>query len=487
MTPAPHPLFAAPDAAGAERRSLVLAGGGMRVAYQAGVIVALEEAGLRFQHIDGASGGTMNLSMLLGGQGGLEMCERWRTLDPRTFSAPLPWCDYVRSLRWPSLGSGRGLRDKVFPHLGIDADLVRRARDVVGTYNVCNFAAKTAEVVEHTEVDDDLLVAAVSLPVLMPAVERRGVAYTDAVWIRDSNVPEAVRRGSDDIWLVWCIGNTARYHRGLFRQYVHMIEMAATGSLRRDLNEVAARWPDRTVRLHVIKPESPIPLDPDYFLGRIDGSALVDLGYQDARRYLDRPQPHLIPPTGDPTAMREPLPGVAARLDLDGPFAFGTSDPLGGARHGTEAATSVHLHLRIVTEDSRCRPADGALRAAGDVSLPGRPHVLLGPSEVDLGPPGPTLRLSLPGDGRWLRVAPGDRGGCLEVRVHDGAPDGPVAGAGLLDLGWPQVARTLASIHPTDSINAWEGFRARAAMAAAVVGVAGVGRPRAPGGERHGR
>ncbi len=35
------------------RRSLVLAGGGMRVAYQAGVLAALERAGLRFHHVDG--------------------------------------------------------------------------------------------------------------------------------------------------------------------------------------------------------------------------------------------------------------------------------------------------------------------------------------------------------------------------------------------------------------------------------------------------
>ena len=47
------------------RRSLILAGGGMRVAYQAGVIKALAEAGIDFDHVDGASGGTINLAMLL--------------------------------------------------------------------------------------------------------------------------------------------------------------------------------------------------------------------------------------------------------------------------------------------------------------------------------------------------------------------------------------------------------------------------------------
>jgi len=102
------------------RRSLVLAGGGMRVAYQAGVLAALEQAGLRFHHVDGSSGGTMNLSMLLTGQDSEEIGQRWRTLRQRDFSSLLPWRDYARSLRWPALGGARGLREKVFPHLGID-------------------------------------------------------------------------------------------------------------------------------------------------------------------------------------------------------------------------------------------------------------------------------------------------------------------------------------------------------------------------------
>ncbi len=307
MTAVTSALFAPPDDArpAAAQRSLVLAGGGMRVAYQAGVLAALEQAGLRFHHVDGASGGTMNLSMLLGGQDSAEIGQRWRTLRQRDFSAMLPWRDYAHSLRWPALGGARGLREKVFPHLGIDPDAIRKATGVIGTYNVCNFAAKTAEVVEHPDIDMDLLVAAVSLPVLMPAVMRGGTPYTDAVWIRDSNVPAAVARGSDEIWLVWCIGNTPAYHNGLFRQYVHMIEMAANGSLLRDLEYVGDRWPRRPVRLNVIKPEHPIPLDPAYYFGQIDAATLIDLGYQDACRYLDDPAPLSAPWGPGVTQMRE--------------------------------------------------------------------------------------------------------------------------------------------------------------------------------------
>ena len=72
------PLSAA-DPAASPRRSLILAGGGMRVAYQAGVLRALHEAGLSFFHADGTSGGTINLAMLLSGLSPEEMSERWRT------------------------------------------------------------------------------------------------------------------------------------------------------------------------------------------------------------------------------------------------------------------------------------------------------------------------------------------------------------------------------------------------------------------------
>ena len=52
-------------AAPAKRRSLILAGGGLKVALQAGVLqVWLDEAGLEFDHVDGASGGVFNLAML---------------------------------------------------------------------------------------------------------------------------------------------------------------------------------------------------------------------------------------------------------------------------------------------------------------------------------------------------------------------------------------------------------------------------------------
>ena len=453
-------LFAAEDddRPEAARRSLVLAGGGMRVAYQAGVLAALEQAGLRFHHVDGASGGTMNLSMLLGGQDSEEIGQRWRTLRQRDFSTLLPWRDYTRSLRWPALGGARGLREKVFPHLGIDPDVIRKATGVVGTYNVCNFADKTAEVVEHPDIDLDLLVAAVSLPVLMPAVVRDGTPYTDAVWIRDSNVPAAVARGSDEIWLVWCIGNTPAYHNGLFRQYVHMIEMAANGSLLRDLDYVGDRWPERPVRLHVIKPEHPIPLDPAYYFGQIDAATLIDLGYQDACRYLDDPAPLSAPWGPGVTRMREAPAGAAARLILEGPFTPG------------DAPIRLHLQVQARGQDSGGCPRE--LSVAGDITAPGlRPHTLIERGVAVLDPQaGLTLRLGWRGAAgpQSLLAVPLGGGRGLAVTMRDDRDDRTM-GTGTVSFDWRQAARALGTVRATDAASLSQAARHGTELAMALM------------------
>src|SRR6201999_587446 len=90
------------------------------------------------------------------------------------------------------------------------------------------------------EIDEDLLVAGVSLPLLMPPVAHRGSLYTDSVWIKDANPTEAVRRGAEELWLVWCIGNSGVYRSGAFNQYVHMIELSANGKLFEEFDHLRA-------------------------------------------------------------------------------------------------------------------------------------------------------------------------------------------------------------------------------------------------------
>lgn len=457
----------------------------MRVAYQAGVIRALHEWGISFDHVDGASGGTMNLAMLLSGLAPEEMCDRWQTLDPRAFVSLPPLRELIDATGMAGWGDADGIRERVFPHLGIDAGAIRSHEGMAGTFNVCNFSRKTVEVIPHTEIDLELLVAAISLPVLMPAVRTRGAWYTDSVWIKDTNVDEAVRRGADEVWLIWCIGNTPEYRRGWFEQYVHMIEMAANGSLFGQMAQVEAlnariargeAVDGRTapVVLHVIRPALPLPLDPDYYLGRVSGATLVEMGYADACRYLDTRSTTGTPWQPEATQMQEPAAGLTFTETMAGDFTLGDSDPKAlrkqpGTQQG-ELAIHVTVHIddihRFMTDPAHPGRLTGHVSSAffgGDVPATHGVFNLFAPTDD------PTLTLMVyelgfrhqgrsyylagrkevrddPGFDLWTDTT------TLFTTLHEGDDaTAPVAGAGVLRLGVGELLKLVRSMHATNA------------------------------------
>ncbi|TDW96752.1 patatin-like phospholipase family protein [Dinghuibacter silviterrae] len=311
------------------RRSLVLAGGGIRVAYHAGVLLALEEAGLTFRHVDGTSGGIFGTAMLASGITPTDAARHWRRLHLGGFMKPLPFWDYLRWGALPALGSATGVRDKIFPELGISPDRIRSNEDADFTFNVCNFTQKVLQSIPGPEVTVDYLVAGISLPLFMPAVPIAGESFLDGVWIKDANLTEAYNRGAEEVWLVWCIGNTPTYRSGLFHQYVHMIEIAANGALFEEMDQLFARAAreGRAFRIHVLAPEYALPLDPDFVTGKIDADTLINMGYAEAKRYLAHPRALTGAQRGNPavyaasTAMREPGPALHFRQQFRGRLA----------------------------------------------------------------------------------------------------------------------------------------------------------------------
>ena len=480
-----RPVFAPPDAAALPRRSLILAGGGMRVAWQAGALKALHEAGLRFFHADGTSGGTMNLAMILSGLTPDEMCRRWRSLPVRDFVSLLPLRDYLKGMRVPALGDADGIVQKVFPHLGIDPARIRIAQGMAGTFNVCNYTRKVNEAIPHAGIDVELLVAGISLPIFMPPVRKGVFLYLDSVWIKDANLTEAVKRGAEELWLLWCIGNTAEYRDGPFNQYVHMIEISAAGALNaeldwlRDLNARILRGDSpygqtQPVRLHVIKPDYPLPLDPDFYAGRIDAATLIARGYGDALRYLDSMAPDGVPLEPEATQMRDTTPGIAFREVMAGFFALGESDPREGAAKGRANGTRLAMHAAIDIENIRGFVADPQHRGGltGSIDFPGFGN--------DLPAFGGVFKLFAPGNEpklSWMvyelafrhEGKPYYLAGKKEVRVasifrmwpatttlytrlHEGSDaTGPVVGAGVLTLGLGDLLKLVSTFHATNA------------------------------------
>jgi predicted acylesterase/phospholipase RssA len=481
-----HKPYGAPDDEySGPKRALILAGGGMRVAYQAGVIRALIESGLRFVHADGTSGGTINLAMLFSGLSPTEMCDRWRTLKVHDFVHFMPFEAYLKVYDMLAMGTADGIINSVFPHLGIDVSSINAAQGMLGTFNVCNYTRKTNEVITHDTIDLDLLIAGISLPIFMPPVPKKGNLYVDSVWIKDANLTEAVKRGAEELWVVWCIGNTGEYKTGAFNQYVHMIELSANGKLFEEfeyINELNSRivrgeeayGQTRPIKLHLIKPFYPLPLDPDLYLGRIDTATLIDMGYADAIRYLVGMHDEGLPFSPEVTKMQNDKAGIAFHESMTGPFAPGETDPPAGAAKGKAAGTtlSITCAINIHDLDRFIADPDHYGDISGQVSftpfeenMPAKSGVfnLFSPTDD------PTCKLmvyelAFAHDGQDYYLA-----GRKEVRndpvydlwrdtttlyttLHQGTDrSGPIVGAGILTIDMAGFLKMLASINVTSA------------------------------------
>ncbi len=315
----------------------------MRVAYQAGVLRALEEEGLSFNHVDGTSGGTMNTAMLFSGITPKGMCERWSSLSIKSFVSFLPLVNYFKPHKLKAMGDADGIIGEVFPHLGIDVEKINQSRSCEATFNVCNHSTKQNFAISNSKVTLPHLIAGISLPIFMPAIEIDGDMYTDSVWIKDANLMEAVKRGAEELWLVWCIGNSHDFKENSFLQYVHMIELSANGALLEEYDRIlelnkriaAGDSPygqKQPIKLHVIKPPRPIPLDPDLYLGAISGQELIDMGYQQAKTYLQSRAPQGVAFDWQATTMAEPATTIIIRKKI--------------ATHTLKNRVKLKLHLR---------------------------------------------------------------------------------------------------------------------------------------------
>ncbi|MFD3945141.1 patatin-like phospholipase family protein [Streptomyces sp. NPDC058579] len=221
------------------RRSLILAGGGLKVAYQAGVLqVLLDEAELSFDHTDGASGGIFNLAMYCQGMSGREIADNWRKLSPLKGVTPnwreLPKGPYARSLFTLD-----GYRRRVFPDWGLDWDRIR-ATDREATFNLYNFSSNELEVVTADRMDEERFCAGVALPMWFPPVVIDGQTYIDPVYLTDGNVEEAIRRGCDELWIIWTVSRRHRWRDGFIANYFHIIETTANGQLQHWLRRIEA-------------------------------------------------------------------------------------------------------------------------------------------------------------------------------------------------------------------------------------------------------
>jgi predicted acylesterase/phospholipase RssA len=104
----------------------MLAGGGLKIAFQAGVLqVWLDEAGIEFDHGDAVSAAAFNLAMWVQGMTGTQIANHWRNFRPIA-AVGLNWSQLPRLMWAESLFTLNAFRKKFFPEWGLDWDKIRQ-------------------------------------------------------------------------------------------------------------------------------------------------------------------------------------------------------------------------------------------------------------------------------------------------------------------------------------------------------------------------
>ena len=83
-----------------------------------------------------------------------------------------------------------------------------------------------------------MLCACVSLPMWFPPVRMNGETYIDAVYMTDANIEEAIRRGADELWIIWTVSEKDEWNPGFVATYFQIIETTADGHYKAILKRV---------------------------------------------------------------------------------------------------------------------------------------------------------------------------------------------------------------------------------------------------------
>jgi predicted acylesterase/phospholipase RssA len=468
------------------KRSLIMAGGGLKVAYQAGVLqVWLDEAGLTFDHADGASGGVFNLVRYCQGATGTEIADGWRDF-PVLGSISLNWRQYLKLFAAESLMTYDGFRERVLRgRWKLDWEKIRSSSKL-GTFNAYNFSKNQLVTRTQDQIDEDYLVAGVSLPMWFPPVTIAGDRFIDAVYLTDANLLEAVARGADELWIIWTVSRTAVWKGGFINEYFQIIETSANGRLKQDLERIEANNAEiakggrgefgRPIKVEMLAAE--VPLHYLINFSSTGFTAAVEQGIADARAWCAV--------RGIP--LKAPAPGGLLALTfqevMQGHFALGAQEPEQGAQQGSAAGTTMAVHAsiriddldRFLNEPAHAGNLGGTIDFAPfGVGIPAiagvfnlleqtGPHLKEFIYQLEFQSGGKAYYL----DGRKYVRKDGELWKdttTLHVTLHEGRDaGGPVVGAGTLTLGLSDFVRTLGTIRvhnarrTADSLAALERF-----------------------------
>jgi hypothetical protein len=352
------------------------------VGFQAGVLqVWLDEAGITFDHADGASGGCFNLAMYCQGMTGRRIADNWRNLDP-FLPVDVNIEEFWRLAQLPSLFTYDNFRRRVLPFWGIDWAAINRSGKL-GTFNLFNFSKKRLEVVTQDRMDEDKLISAVSLPMWFPPVVIDGDRYIDAVYVSDANVEEAIRRGAEEIWAIWTVSTRDEWRNGFIAQYFHIIEAAAGANFFAIWNRIGesnariaagqAGEFGRHIELKLLHAEVPVHYLFNFSKDQMAES--VNLGVNTAREWCEAngvALPRRGPDLRVPASSGAPVTALEFTEQMRGFGAAGATDFQDGFERGRKDAQPLRVKLTITMDnvDRFVTDPNHEARAEGFVESP---------------------------------------------------------------------------------------------------------------------
>jgi predicted acylesterase/phospholipase RssA len=266
---------------------LLLAGGGLKIAYQAGVLqVWLDELGVEFDHADAVSAATFNLAMWCQGMSGHQIADNWRGFRPlRAIDVN------VRHPRTSLLSFDR-FRRNVLPQWGLDWNAIRNSPRAA-SYNAYDVTDQRLRVFAAAEMSEDHLAACAALPMWFPPVTIDGHVLVDAVHVMGANLDHALDAGADELWIIWTTSTQGRWRPGPLNEYFQIFEECTNSHLRESLARIDrnnrclaagehAQY-GRHVTVRLLQHEVPLQYLLNFRHSKFRET--VDLGVRDARRW----------------------------------------------------------------------------------------------------------------------------------------------------------------------------------------------------------
>jgi hypothetical protein len=185
-----------------------------------------------------------------------------------------------------------------------------------------------------------------------PPVVIDGDTYIDPVYVTDANLEEAIRRGADELWVIWTVSERGEWNDGFVANYFQIIEATANGHLKRILRRIEENNAaiseggtgefGRHIEVKVLQAEVPL-----HYLVNLNSARIqeaVNRGVQAARAWcVERGIPldsATSPQIEDPTRLR-------FTEEMKGYITFDETDYDVGFREGRENDTFIMFHLTI--------------------------------------------------------------------------------------------------------------------------------------------